>query len=78
MNFDNLMHYELMTGLYRLITFPWISLIWLWQYSLQYLIRWMEELNIHSFQTVRDKWVNEPNATIVTYEKKVIKGKPNR
>ena len=38
MNFDNLIHYDLLTGLYRFIPFLLILLFWHWPYTLPWLI----------------------------------------
>ena len=48
MNFDNLKHHDLMTGLY---VYP----IWLWTYSLDCVIQCEKEFKIHSVETARGK-----------------------
>ena len=68
MNFDNLMHYELMTGLYMLILFL-ILLFWRWPYSLHCVIQYVKEFKIHWAETVIEV-SQKLNVKIVTYLKR--------
>ena len=54
MNFDNLMHYDLMTGLYRFIPFLLILLFWLWLYSLHCLNQCVDKFKIQAVETVSE------------------------
>ena len=54
MNFDNLIYYDLMTGLYRLIRFLLILIFRLWPYSPHYVIQYVEEFKNHSVETVSE------------------------
>ena len=64
MNFDNLMHYDLMTRLY-VYPVSFILLFRLWPYSLHFIIQRAKEFEIHSVETVSE--VNRKSSvTIVT------------
>ena len=54
MNFDNLMHYDLMTGLYRFIPSLLIFLFWHWPCSLHCVIQCVKEFRIHSVEKVSE------------------------
>ena len=67
MDFDNLMHYDLTTGLYMFIPFL-ILLFWHWPYSLHNVIQGVNEIKIHSNETVSEV-ICESNVKFVTYVK---------
>ena len=54
MNFDNLMHNDLMTGLYRFMPFHFILLFGIWPHSLNFVIQCVKEFDIHSVETVSE------------------------
>ena len=64
MNFDNIVHYDLMTWLYRFFPFPLILLFWHWPYSPQCV----KEFKIHSVETASEV-SQKSNVKIVTYVK---------
>ena len=66
MNFDNLMLYDLMTGLYRFIPFLLILLVLHWLYSPHYVIQYVKEFKIDLVETVSQK----SSVKIVTYVKR--------
>ena len=56
MNFDNLMHYDLMAGMYMLLFLLvfLILIIRLSSYSLHSVIQFLKEFTMHSVQTVSE------------------------
>ena len=64
MDFDNLMHYDFITGLYRFIPFRSIFLFWYWPYSLHCIVQCVK-FEIHSVGTVSEV-SHESNVKIVT------------
>ena len=68
MTFDNLMYYDLMTGLHMFMAFL-ILLFWLWPHSLHYVFQWKQEFKIHSAETVGEV-SQKSNVKIVNYEKR--------
>ena len=71
MNFDNLMHYDLMNRLYKFIPFLLILIFWLWLYSLHYVTQWVNKFKIYSVESVSEE-SKKSNVEIVTW-----KGKAN-
>ena len=63
------MHDDLMTGLYIFIPFLLILLFWLWPYLLHYVIQCVQELKIHSIETVSEVSQNS-SMKIVVYGKR--------
>ena len=78
MNFDNLMYYDLITGLYMFIQLLLILLSWPWPYSLQNVIQNVKEFKIHSVETVSEV-SQQSSVNIVTYKKQNMwsKGRAN-
>ena len=66
MNFDNLIHYELMSGLYRLSRFFRFYYFDIDRIA-QFKVQCMKELKIHSVETVSEV-SQESNLRTVTYE----------
>ena len=66
MNFDNLMHYDLMTGLFMFI--PFLLILIFWPYSLHYAIQYVDQFNIHSVETASEV-SQKSSVKIVTYVK---------
>ena len=70
MNFDNLMHYDLiLMTQYTMLFDLLILLFWLWTYSLQCVIQSVKEFKIHTVETVSQE-SQKSNAKFVTYVKR--------
>ena len=69
MRFDNLINYDIMTGLlYVFISFLLILIFRFWRYSLHYVIQYVKEFKIHSVETKREV-SQKSSVEIVTYVK---------
>ena len=53
-NFNNLMHYDLMTLMNGLYRFLLILLFWHCPYSLRWVIQWVKEFKNYSVETVSE------------------------